>query len=50
MKDAYAKIPALQEKGRAADHCDAIARKYQEMAKEYQTLAAMHKTMAEQLK
>jgi Cu+-exporting ATPase len=50
MKDAYAKIPALQEKARAADHCDAIARKYQEMAKEYQTLAAMHKTMAEQLK
>ena len=50
MRDSYATIPVLQEKGRAVDHCNAIARKYQEMAKEYETLAAIHKTVAAQLK
>jgi hypothetical protein len=50
MRDAYGAIATLQEKGRAADHCAAIARKYQEVAKESGDLAAMHKTTAEQLK
>jgi hypothetical protein len=34
--------------GGAVAHCEAITRKYQEMAKEYECLAEMHKTLATQ--
>lgn len=50
MRDAYAKIPVLREKGKADAHCETIAKKYQEMAKEYEALAAIHKNMAESAK
>lgn len=50
MRDTYAAIPVLQEKRKAADHCETIAKKYQEMAKEYETLAAMHKSIDAQIK
>jgi hypothetical protein len=50
MRDSYATIPVLQEKGRAVDHCNAIARKYQEMAKDYAGLAEVHRRLAAQAK
>lgn len=50
MRDSYATIPVLQEKGRAVDHCNAIARKYQEMAQDYAGLAEMHRRLAAQAK
>ena len=46
MRDAYAKIPVLKTKTGAVAHCQAIAKKYEEIAKENEALAQMHKEMA----
>ena len=46
MRDEYAKLPVLKTKTGAVDHCDAIAKKYEEVAKEYEALAQMHREMA----
>jgi hypothetical protein len=46
MRDEYAKIPVLKTKTGAVDHCDAIAKKYEEIAKDYEAMAQMHREMA----
>jgi hypothetical protein len=46
MRDEYAKLPVLKTKTGAVDHCDAIAKKYEEIAKDYEALAQMHREMA----
>ena len=47
MRDAYATIPVLREKGKADAHSQTIANQYQEMAKAFEDLAAIHKQEAE---
>jgi hypothetical protein len=46
MRDEYATLPVLKTKTGAVAHCDAIAKKYEEIAKEYEALAQMHREMA----
>ena len=46
MGEEYAKIPVLKTKTGAVAHCQAIAKKYEEIAKENEALAQMHKEMA----
>jgi hypothetical protein len=46
MSEEYAKIPVLKTKTGAVAHCQAIAKKYEEIAKENEALAQMHKEMA----
>src|SRR5216684_7328129 len=46
MSVEYAKIPVLKTKTGAVAHCNAIAKKYEEIAKENEALAQMHKEMA----
>jgi hypothetical protein len=46
MRDSYAKITPLKQKTSVVAHCEAIAKKYQEMAEEYEDLARLHKEMA----
>lgn len=46
MRDEYAKLPVLKTKTGAVAHCDAIAKKYEEIAKDYEALAQMHREMA----
>jgi len=50
MSDAYATIPVLKTKTGAVAHCNAIAKKYEEIAKEYEALAKMHREMAKAAK
>ena len=50
MSEAYAKIPVLKTKTGAVTHCNAIAKKYAEIAKEDEALAKMHKEMAKSAK
>lgn len=50
MRDAYATIPVLKTKTGAVAHCNAIAKKYEEIAKEYEALAQMHRDMAKAAK
>jgi hypothetical protein len=40
MRDAYAAIPVLREKGKADAHCEAIAKRYQRIATEYEALVS----------
>ncbi len=47
LRDFYAVTPALKTKsGTLFAHCDAAAKKYEEIAKEYEALARIHKQMA----
>jgi hypothetical protein len=46
MRDEYGKLPVLKTKTGAVAHCDAIAKKYEEIAKDYEALAQMHREMA----
>jgi hypothetical protein len=46
MRDEYATLPVLKTKTGAVAHCDAVAKKYEEIAKEYEALAQMHREMA----
>jgi len=46
MGEEYAKIPVLKTKTGAVAHCQAIAKKYEEIAKENEALAQMHRDMA----
>ncbi len=50
MRDAHATIPVLKTKTGAVAHCNAIAKKYEEIAKEYEALAKMHREMAKAAK
>lgn len=50
MRDAYATIPVLKTKTGAVAHCNAIAKKYEEIAKEYEALAKMHRDIAKATK
>lgn len=50
MRDAYATIPVLKTKTGAVAHCDAIAKKYEEIAKEYEAMAQMHRDLAKAAK
>jgi hypothetical protein len=50
MAKSYGTVPGLEDKAKAAAHCESIAKKYQEVAKEYEAMVAMHKTLAGQAK
>ena len=50
MRDEYAKIPVLKTKTGAVAHCDAIAKKYEEIAKDNEALAQMHREMGKAAK
>jgi hypothetical protein len=47
---SYSTIPVLKTKGSAVAHCDAIAKKYADIAKDNEALAKMHKEMAKSAK
>src|SRR5262245_19883781 len=47
---SYSTIPVLKTKGSAVAHCDAIAKKYADIAKDNEALAKMHKEMAKPTK
>jgi hypothetical protein len=47
---SYSTIPVLKTKTGAVAHCDAIAKKYADIAKEYEALAKLHKNMAKSAK
>lgn len=46
MAESYARIPVLEKKSGLVSHCNAIAKKYEDMAKDYEDLAMLHKEMA----
>lgn len=51
LRDFYAATPALKTKsGTLFAHCDAAAKKYEEIAKEYEALAQIHQEMAKSAK
>lgn len=47
---SYSMIPVLKTKTGAVAHCDAIAKKYEDIAKDYEALAKLHKNMAKSTK
>jgi hypothetical protein len=49
-RDSYATIPVLKTKTGAVDHCNTIAKKYEDIAKENEALAKLHKDMAKAAK